>query len=726
MNFSGKSWKLGAVVVCVLIMGAFTMPHFLKDKIPFTAIREYLSQRKPNFGLDLVGGRQIDYVVDLSKINELNANNDPDDDRDSTTVIGSIVEVLRGRIDPEGTRELNIYPATFGEEHHVIVEITDDLDNEETLQKLEKVIDLEFKEQKAPDATSDDTAAIKAQADALLVKLTAENFMTEGQAASGKDNAKFESEKKYWRDDFERSFGKPATTEVWQSAPGTLLPKVLESTSNSLVQGADGNFQVAQQKEYVLMKVVAKETAERTKTTPGEDFAKVQAEVSEQPKVTKQKLLEVPEGFQDALLQVKEGELSDILETEDSFGLFKVLAPEGDEIETSVSGIYVAKATPKAREKLEAAKKRLEPTNSTTQEEQLTVQEITFAKEDSGWQETGLGGLQFKRARVGQDPNTGRPLVEILFNDEGAKLFEQLTAKNVGKPMAIFVGGELISAPTINEKISGGAAVITMGIANYAEARKEATRLAQDLNGGSTPAPFKESGQFKIGATLGLNALSKSLKAGMIGLAILAVWMIFNYRFLGFLADLALGFYALLIFFVLQANLSFGLASILGIIVFITTLRSFSSLEKNDLMSLFMALILGILVTFIAHSPIVLTLAGVAGIVLSMGMAVDANILIFERVKEEIRQGKNFSAATALGFERAWSSIRDSNLSSLITCMILWIFGSAVIKGFAVALAMGIVVSMLTAVTITRTLMHTIITPRLAKKHGFLIAEARE
>ncbi len=725
MRPSPRALKILAVICAFLFIGVFVLPRSWKEKIPVVRVQNYLLARKANFGLDLVGGRQIDYVVDMTKVNEFNSDTITDNDRNPDDVVENVANILRSRIDPQGTRELNIYPAKYGEERHVIVEITNDLDNEDTLQKLDKVIDLAFKEQDTRAPKETDLAALKTAAQEELKVVTTENFTVQGSKLASDNKAKFNGEVKYWKEDLKNGLDQTTADEIWKAAPGTLFPKVFERKTNSVVQGADGNFQIQPNTEYVLLKTVSKEVADHTKTDPGEDFAKVQKASSSKPDLLKQKLLEVPEPFQSKILNLEPEKISDVLESDTEYAFFKILPQEANEVETSVAGVYVSKSTPDARKKIDEAHARVQEKTTTTREDQLTVQEITFSSEASPWKDTGLGGIQFKRARVGQDPNTGQPLVEILFNDEGAKLFADLTERNVGKPLAIFVGGELISAPTIQQKISGGSAVITLGRANYADAQKEAIRLAQELNGGSTPAPFQEKGQFKIGATLGTAGLTKSLRAGAIGLAILSIWMIILYRYLGFLAVMALGFYAVFILFLLQANLSFGAASLLGVIVFTVSMREFSSLEKNDLVALFIALILGVMVTFIAHSPIVLTLAGVAGIVLSMGMAVDANILIFERVKEEIRKGKNFSAASAIGFERAWSSIRDSNLSSLITCMILWAFGSAVIKGFAVALAMGIVISMITAITVTRTFIETLITNRMAKRKGFLIAEEK-
>ena len=268
---------------------------------------------------------------------------------------------------------------------------------------------------------------------------------------------------------------------------------------------------------------------------------------------------------------------------------------------------------------------------------------------------TGLTGKNLKRAEVLFDQQTGKPEVSLEFDTEGAKIFADVTGRNVGKTVAIFLDNQLLSAPRVNEAITGGKAVI-QGVFTLDEAK----RLAIALNAGALPVPLKIVEQRHIGATLGQQSIEKSMIAGLIGLSIIALFMIVNYGLLGVVADVALVIYALLVF------------------------------------ALFKLI------------PVTLTLAGIAGFILSIGMAVDANILIFERMKEEIRWGKDNMTALALGFDRAFPSIRDSNISSLITCGILYWFGSGIVRGFAFTLALGIIVSLFSAVIVTRTLLRLI------------------
>lgn len=271
---------------------------------------------------------------------------------------------------------------------------------------------------------------------------------------------------------------------------------------------------------------------------------------------------------------------------------------------------------------------------------------------------TGLSGKNLKNAAVDfQNQGLSEPQVAIQFDSEGAKLFAELTKKNLGKSIAIYLDGQIISAPTVQAEITNGQAVIT---GNFTV--DEANKLVKNLNEGALPVPISLISQQSVEASLGQASLQKSLKAGIIGLVVVIIFMLMYYRFLGVVASLALLIYA-------------------GLMISIFKLSAFSPWQ------------------------ITLTLPGIAGFILSIGMAVDANILIFERTKEEIRRGRNILGATEEGFRRAWTSIRDGNVSSIITSLILIVMGTGFVKGFAVTLVIGVLVSMFTAVVITRTIL---------------------
>jgi preprotein translocase subunit SecD len=289
----------------------------------------------------------------------------------------------------------------------------------------------------------------------------------------------------------------------------------------------------------------------------------------------------------------------------------------------------------------------------------------------------------------------------LQFDSEGTKLFSDLTTANVGKQIAIFLDGQVLSAPTVQTPITNGEAIISGNFT--AQTAKE---LATRLNSGALPVPIKLISQQNVGATLGQESINKSIIAGLIGMLLIAIFMIANYRFPGILAIGALIIYTLMSLAVFKIGISLTAVILVGVffLMGLTLSRWFGLL----------AIISYIVLTLAGGvSPVTLTLAGIAGFILSIGMAVDANILIFERLKEEIRAGKDINKAIDDGFARAWLSIRDSNVSSLITTLILYMFGTPSIKGFAVTLAIGILISMFTAITITRTLIKLFVTSNL-------------
>ena len=292
--------------------------------------------------------------------------------------------------------------------------------------------------------------------------------------------------------------------------------------------------------------------------------------------------------------------------------------------------------------------------------------------------ETGLSGKNLKRADIQFMSQSGKPEVGIEFDSEGTKLFGQLTKDNIGKQIAIFLDGQVISAPTVQTEITDGKAVIT---GNFS--LEEAKKLAQRLNEGALPMPITLIGQQSLEASLGKASLDKSLKAGLIGMILVAIFMIIYYRFLGLIATFALLIYT------------------------------------SIMVALFK-------MSAVTPWSITLTLAGIAGFILSVGMAVDANILIFERTKEEIRKGRSLRGAIMEGFHRAWPSIRDSNISTIITSLILIWFGTGFVKGFAVTLLLGVLVSMFTAIVITRTILSALIGEWAEGKKGLIIANAKQ
>ena len=262
---------------------------------------------------------------------------------------------------------------------------------------------------------------------------------------------------------------------------------------------------------------------------------------------------------------------------------------------------------------------------------------------------TELTGKHLEKSRVEFAHPIPEPIISLQFNNEGAKLFEEITTRNVERQVAIYIDGIQISAPVVREKITGGEAVIS-GDFTIEEARE----LSRNLNAGALPIPIELISQQTVGPILGRISLEKSLIAGLFGLLAVIIFLVFVYRLPGLLAALALGIYLVL------------------------------------LLALFKII------------PVTLTLAGIAGVIFSIGLAVDANVLIFSRMREELKDGKSIKAAIEDGFNRAWPSIRDGNLTTLVVALILFSFGAGFVKGFALTLFLGILISMFSAIVITR------------------------
>jgi protein-export membrane protein SecD len=267
---------------------------------------------------------------------------------------------------------------------------------------------------------------------------------------------------------------------------------------------------------------------------------------------------------------------------------------------------------------------------------------------------TGLNGQLLSRAELQFDPQTRQPVVALEFNEQGRELLAKITRENIGKMLAIFLDGEPRQTPTISTEIDNGKAVITGYDAVTAR------EVVRELNFGALPVPIELATSQTIGATLGEAAKAAGVRAGVAGFALVALFLVLWYRLPGLVATVSLALYAAISLWVFRLI------------------------------------------------PVTLTAAGVAGFILSIGMAVDANILIFERMKEEMHKGKKLSEAMEEGFKRAWLSIRDSNTSSIITAIILFWLGTSAVKGFALTLGIGVAVSLFSAITASRTFLYAV------------------
>jgi len=312
-----------------------------------------------------------------------------------------------------------------------------------------------------------------------------------------------------------------------------------------------------------------------------------------------------------------------------------------------------------------------------TPEEIVKVADYQIALQNPYFKETEMSGKYLQKASLDFDQNTSAPIVDLRFNSEGAKVFEQLTERNVGKPMAIFLDGKSIIdtngddkidgsdlyAPKVIQKISGGNAQIT-GITNIQEAKI----LIKRLNEGALPVPLGQPiTQQKIGPTLGAVSFDQTVKAGILGFLMVVIFMVFYYRLPGLLASLALALYTVVL------------------------------LAAFKLMG------------------VTMSLAGIGGFILSVGMAVDANVLIFSRLKEELAAGKSLSSSIEEGFNRAWPAIRDGNFTTIVVALILFFLGTSFVKGFAATLTWGILLSMYSAIVVTRTFLIMVAATKLGK-----------
>ncbi|MBR6523584.1 MAG: protein translocase subunit SecD [Clostridia bacterium] len=287
------------------------------------------------------------------------------------------------------------------------------------------------------------------------------------------------------------------------------------------------------------------------------------------------------------------------------------------------------------------------------------VAKLTFTEPDGT---VVVEGIDIKNAtyQYGQATDEGyQHYVSLELNSEGAKKFADATSRLIGQAISINLDETVVAAPTVQTAITDGSAVITMG--NTAEAETEARNIASLIRSGQLPFALQEVGLSTVSATLGQNSFDRALLAGIVSIIIIALFMIVLYRLLGLVASLALCIYAVITIFILglfQVNL---------------------------------------------------TLPGIAGIVLSLGMAVDANVIIFERIKEEMKNGKTLRASVDAGFHRAVTAIVDANVTTIISAVVLWWLGSGTVKGFAITLFIGVVVSMFTAIFVTKFLLNVLI-----------------
>jgi protein-export membrane protein SecD len=618
----------------------------------------YLPDTSYKLGLDLSGGAHLVYEADMSAI--------PNADR--SDALSGVRDVVERRVNAFGVSEPIVQTNVTGGKYRIIVDLPGITNVDEAVKQIGETPVLEFKVPD-PDVSVDPTPEQLAQIEAAqkteraaAVAILDRALDKEDFAALAKENSIDAATKDNGgylgfvsADDEE--YGGFIDTLIAKRYRTGVINGLYEGTSRIHIMKYLSSKVENEPEAYHLLacyKGATNCTAERSKeearalaetwksevntdifseyaVTHNDDTAAAQA----RGRIgTIARGMTIP-AFEDAVYAMKDGTISDIVETEFGFHI-----------------IYRASSTKKTYYEL-----------AHIEMPWTTASDVVVA---DPWKNTELSGKHIKRATVAFDPNSGAPYIVLDFNAEGAELFGKLTAENVGKVIGIFLDGQPVTIPTVQEAIYGGQATIT-GSDNLNEAKL----TAQRLNAGALPVPISVVSQQTIGPALGEVSLQKSVAAGLVGFLLVALFMIAYYRLPGLLAALALLFYA-------AVNLA--LYKVFGV---------------------------------------TMTLSGIAGFVFSFGIAVDANVLIFERLKEELQSGKDLPSATEEAFHRAWPSIRDGNITTLIATTVLYFMSSGFIRGFALTLTIGVLVSMFSAMIVTHTLMRFVVRIKAFRKPIF-------
>lgn len=632
-RISSPLWKtrlLGAfLLLATLATGAYGMPMGWNKIAQATGGKlPLLDENAYRLGLDLQGGTHLVYEADMAAI--------PLEQREEA--LSGVRDVIERRVNAFGVSEPVVQTTSTGGVYRVLVDLAGVLDVKEAIKQIGETPILEFKEpgqEVTRPLTEEEQVALaakqeedRAAAEALRVRAV------NGEALEWQElNTITASSAAY----------APIAEAITRArlAPGQVLREVVEANGELYVVKYGGT---ASSKEMLLSHILLCFEGKTGCANPiapleasiqlnnlkqeanAENFATLAKERSSDPSAAQNggDLGWIAPGdtvpaFELAALALPVGGISEAVETE--FGYHLILKRD----ERPISTYQVQVAT-------------------------VPLSDATSVVGDvSPWKNTELSGRQLARATVQFDPQTSQPLVSIDFNAEGGKMFEDLTTRNVGQPIAIFLDGEAISTPIVNQAIYGGSAVIQGDFS-----LEEAKLLAQRLNAGALPVPINLLSQQTIGPTLGAASLEKSIIASLLGFALVSLFMIVVYRLPGFLAALALVLYA---FLNLSAYRIFG---------------------------------------------VTISLSGIAGLVLSLGIAVDANVLIFERIKDEYRSGRDLLRSIEEGFVRAWPPIRDGHMTTLISAIVLYGFSSSFVKGFALTLAVGVLLSLFTAIVVTQ------------------------
>jgi len=645
------------ILVLALFVGLFDFPQSVEWFNSKVGTEITLFNKMPfKLGLDLQGGTQLIYEADLNNIK----------DSEKSDAMEGVRDVIERRVNAFGVAEPIVQINKAQGNWRILVELAGVKDVKEAIKMIGETPLLEFKEQNT-DPKRELTAAekkdmeaynktAKAKAEkALKASKKGQDFISLVQEYGENADQKESNGDLGWIR--EKSQYKIFYDKAKEIGKGDVLPEIVELPGSYHVMMVTDERESGTEVKASHILICYKGATRCDKETSKEDALKeiqdIKAKVTTDNFFVTAKANSTEPGadksggdlgwftqgqmvkdFEDVVFAMAKGTISDVVETEFGYHLI-YKEDERPLVEYRISQVYIDKQT-----------------------------EAEILPPQEEWKVTGLTGKQLKTSSVQFSQQTSLPMVALEFNDEGKKLFGEITERNVNKQVAIFLDGEVISAPRVNESIKDGKAVIEGDFTVV-----EAKTLSQRLNAGALPVPISLISQQTIGASLGSESLAQSLKAGLVGLLLVVLFMIGFYRLPGVLATIALLIYGVIILF------------------------AFKSV------------------------PVTMTLAGIAGFILSVGMAVDANVLIFERIKEEIRLGKPLGTCIDEGFKRAWPSIRDGNYTTIITSIILFWFGSSTIKGFALTLVIGVLVSMFSAIVVTKQFMAAFAKTEWAAKH---------
>jgi protein-export membrane protein SecD len=654
-----------AIVAIVATLGVafFDFPVFFNKTVDAVGLPvPQMEETEFRLGLDLQGGTHLVYEADMTDIAE--------DERDAA--LEGVKDVIERRVNAFGVSEPVVQTTTTGGTYRVIVELAGILDVSEAISQIGETPVLEFKEEGGElerEPTAEEYAELEAlnlveqeSADAALLR-----------AQGGEEISVLAAELGINLEEGEIT---GATTS--HSLYGSLVERIQyygvysDYVVPELIEGVEGlsivktsGVQDVQEAELSHILICFE-----GKTACADPIPEIEATIQ----VNKILAEVTPDNFAELAGQYSIGPSAS---EGGSLGWVKqgemVPTFELGYLDLAIGGISAAVETDFGYHIIYKSDERSEIGYNF--ERVLVAQSDIFdiVPPVSPWSNTDLSGKHLDKARVEFDVTTGQPYVSLQFNGEGADLFGDITATHVGEQIAIFLDGEVISAPTVQSVIYGGQAIIT---GNFTV--DEAKLLSQRLNAGALPVPVDLLSQQTVGPTLGAISLSKSISAALFGFLLVGLFMIGMYRLPGLVAVVAL---------VLYAFLNLAAYRIFGVTV---------------------------------------SMAGIAGFVLSLGIAVDANVLIIERLREELTGGRDFSSALDEAYKRAWTAIRDGNITTLIAAGVLYWFSSSFIKGFALTLSIGVILSMFTAITITRLYLLTLISWPSITKHKWLFGQGKK